>query len=431
MSVAFHPGKSPSSSKKKTTYRGHLEDILSLKHLSRRGNPFAARTPSKIKSQFIIPTKYYTSFMEPFLRMVRTNYTDDSYQNCIAYLQRIKFNNTYPMTICIPYSGTYTPFTRDKLSLQIILRCLNLNQRFRYAMKRLIYSWRLRKCRVMNEEDIFTGEVPVKLIEIYDWSQNSKYNFEAATVYRDYLTKINNASGLFVVPMMPRNPFTNSQLTLGQLHFTIRALIQHGFNHWSFDALKKSGYSLEIFRDLYEMPLKHDHLKNIFRKPTEQECREIVYTFIEDEYYHHKVEQIYKYGWGLALKKHPDLEIVQAWRGLALRYQQLAIRYDGDILELKARPIHEETAKLVQRRPTDVWRVYMNWMETIPIVPASSSFNHNDYIIQNVIFPTYNMTQYNSVMDVEQPVTTEIVVAAENLVALSESETDDDADSAS
>jgi len=75
--------------------------------------------------------------------------------------------------------------------------------------------------------------------------------------------------------------------------------------------------------------------------------------------------------------------------------------------------------------------VYMNWMETIPIVPVSSSFNHNDYIIQNVIFPTYNMTQYNSVMDVEQPVTTEIVVAAENLVALSESETDDDADSAS
>ena len=311
-----------------------------------------------IKSRFLIPTKYYTKFMFPFLQAVRANYNNDGYMNCLAYIEKIKSFKAYPKHMEIPYGGAWTHFTRDSLSYEIIQRCLTLNERFRWAMKRLIYRWRISRCKIVNEEDVFTGEIPIKLIEIYDWSHRRKYLFEAATVYRDYLTKIYNANSLFVNPILPRNPFTNAELTYGQIHFLIRAMIMHGFNHWSFDAMKRCDYSTESLYVVYESPLKHDNLKNIFKKPTESECVDIVYDFINYEYAYYSVENTYKNEWYLALKEYPDLEIIREWRSLALRHQQLVICYEGDMFDYKMKPIHEESCRLMMKSITEMHNIY-------------------------------------------------------------------------
>jgi len=157
------------------------------------------------------------------------------------------------------FTGDFTTFTRDKKSLDIISYCLYLNQKFRWNMKRLIHRWRIQRCEQMNTEDVFTCEVPEKLITVYDWDQRRKYAFEATTIYRDILTKIRNAEGLFVNPLTPKNPYTNRELTYGQVHFTIRALIRYGFNSWIFDALKRSDYNVVKLIEYYEYPLKNDY----------------------------------------------------------------------------------------------------------------------------------------------------------------------------
>lgn len=390
--ASFQVGKQHSK-RKRPTHRA-LDEMMCRK----RGTRNTKSEPApRIKSQFLIPTKYATNFMFAFLTQVRNNYDTDSYENCRKYLEKINSEDEYPMTLNIPYSGSYTPFSRDKLTIQIIQRCLILNQRFRWAMKRLIYRWRLSKLKAINEEDIFTGEIPKKLVVIYDWPQKTKYAFEASTVYRDYMTKIQNATGLFVAPKMPRNPFTNSELTYGQLHFIIRALIQYGFNHWSFDAIKKCGYSMDTFQDVYAYPLKYDNLKSVFKKPTEIDCVDIVYDFIGDEYYHHDVEQPYKYGWDIALREHPDLPIIQEWRSLALQQQQLVIRYDADMLQIKLKPIHEKSLKLITKSVSDIRRIYTKWLLTKNKNTVMS--NHNNYVIENIIFPNHVLSYIESPLE--------------------------------
>jgi len=388
--IPFHLGKAPVKPKR----RKHVPREIHIRSAHTKRAP--TEPAPIIKSQFIIPTKYSSRFMKPFLQDVRNNYTDDSYINCLAHIKRIKSYDTYPMSFTTQYNGHYSPFTRDTLTLKIIRRCLLLNQRFRWTMKQLIYRWRVSKCRAANEEDVVTGEVPEKLVEMYDWLQKCKYVFEAATVYRDYLTKIQNASGLFVIPRVPRNPFTNMELTYGQLHFTISALIKHGYNHWSFDAMKKCGYSMDIFREVYSHPLKYDNLKNVFKKPTEADCVDIVYDFISDEYYYHNIEQPYKHGWDIALKEQPDLDIIQAWRALALEQQMLVIRYDGDILQLKLGPVHEKSLRLIAKPLTDIRRIYNKWLNSVPKKLGASSYGLNNYVIENIIFPNYIIGYYEA-----------------------------------
>jgi hypothetical protein len=218
----------------------------------------------------------------------------------------------------------------------------------------------------MNTEDIVTCEPPVKPVTIYDWEQKAKYVFEAATLYRDFLTKIQNAVGLFIRPNMPRNPFTNAELTYGQTHFLVKALIDHGFSHWVLDAFKKSDYSVVRLAEIYELPLKLDNLKNVFRRPTESECEDIVYEFIEDEYRHHDVEQPYKYGWRLAITEAPDTPIIQEWRALAQKKMELELRFDGIILENRMMLLHTLSLDIIKKPIRDIRRIWEKWADTLP-----------------------------------------------------------------
>ena len=332
-----------------------------------------APPPTPLKSFYLFPSIYSKTFMNPFLAYVRNNFDSDNYVNCLEYLR----TQAAPLPfergeLTVGYTGFYSPFTRDAKSLNIIRRCLRVNQRIRWAMKRLIYRWRISRCKAANTEDIFTCEVPVKRIEIYDWAQRSKYAFEAATVYRDYLSKIHNTDYGFVKPMMPRNPFTNAELTYGQLHFTIRALIGHGFNHWSFDALKRSGYSCETFTQIYGMPLRNDSLIRIYRTPTDADCKARVLECIESEFGYHGVTIPHKYGWHLALDNHPDCETIRKWRALSLKRDQIAIRYDGDMFDLKMLDIHAESLRLMSKPLGDIRKIYMSWAVKLPAKESES-----------------------------------------------------------
>ena len=318
------------------------------------------------KSDYILPAGPIRKMLAPFLFYVRLYYDTDSYENCMKYIDMILDHKSYTMQLLVPYNGHYGAFTTDKRSISTIEHWLIKNRTLRWHMRHLIQRWRIARCKAMNTEDIVTCEPPVKLVTIYDWAQKAKYVFEAATLYRDFLTKIQNAVGFFIRPNMPRNPFTNAELTYGQTHFLVKALIDHGFSHWVLDAFKKSDYSVARLAEIYELPLKLDNLKNVFRRPTESECEDIVYEFIEDEYRHHDVEQPYKYGWRLAITEAPDTPIIQEWRALAQKKMELELRFDGIILESRMMQLHTLSLDIIKKPIRDIRRIWEKWADTLP-----------------------------------------------------------------
>ena len=89
--------------------------------------------------------------------------------------------------------------------------------KIRWAMKKLMNLWRLKHIRVMNEEDIATQETPKKRVVFIDWKTRTSYQFEAITILRDTINRLLNHDQLFLEPLPPRNPYTNSPLSYGGL----------------------------------------------------------------------------------------------------------------------------------------------------------------------------------------------------------------------
>jgi len=98
------------------------------------------------------------------------------------------------------------------------------------------------------------------------------------------------------------------------------------------------------------------------------------------------------------------LDIIQAWRRLALEQQQLVIRYDGATLEQRMKPIHERSLILIARPVTDIRRIYTKWANSLPKdteEEEEETLNHNINAIENIVFPNYVITFIESRMDVE------------------------------
>ena len=319
----------------------------------------ATRNLPPIRSSYIVRTEHDDTFMGPFLSLTRTMYPSDVFGYCMQHLLAIESTPLKLGQLDPGFTGNFTPWTRDEKSLGIIHDCLMRNQEFRWRMRQLILRWRIAKCQQMNTEDIFTCEVPQKLVTIYDWKQRTKYMFEATTVYRDISSKLRHATGLFVGPLVPKNPFTNGELTYGQIHFAVEALIRHGFHNWILDAFKKCEYNTIRLLEFYEYPLKHDNLVRLFHTPTDLETVELVYDCICEEYIHHAVVLPYRIGWRLALESRPNMPLIQKWRGLALRREKLLCRYeDGEYLRYRLQEIHRDSYDLIISSVKEIGNIY-------------------------------------------------------------------------
>lgn len=197
-------------------------------------------------------------------------------------------------------------------------RMIYANQTFRWKMKRLIHKWRLGRIKQANTDDILTGEPPVKPIYIYDWAQRTKYVFEAGTVYRDMCTRLFNADSLFINTLPPRNMFTNTPYTLGQLHFIIKDLRKYGYAHWAIQGLQACGYGLKHFGRVYKQSIHLEVLKRCFSKP--EDCAPLVLDFIEMEYEYHDKNCILSDVLSWYIQTHPSCPLIEAWRKLCFKY---------------------------------------------------------------------------------------------------------------
>ena len=185
----------------------------------------------------------------------------------------------------------YTPGSPSLPLLKIYMEAAMKNQRLRTIFGRLARRWIQKRLRLKNTEDLMTGEKPVELVTIVDWSNRSIYEFEAKTIYRDMVSRLMVTTWMFFpAPKSPRNPYTNEALTEGQFYSVMKQLRRHGHTHWALEALHSSKYNLKEFdRDLY-VKLKRTHHNTVFSNPASEAAKEVLLDFIEDEHKSHAMD---------------------------------------------------------------------------------------------------------------------------------------------
>ena len=206
---------------------------------------------------------------------------------------------------------------------------LQLNQTVRVQFKRLVAKWLLkRKVIQANETDILTGETPHKPVHLIDWPNRRCYVFEATTLFKDYIGRLTLSEFLHPTGQMPRNPFTNLTLTIGQL---ISLTDQLGIigdplcRHWVFEAFRSSQYLIDIFKDRFSLPLKIHALKKTFIDKLSDDYYYLMFDFIEDEHERHDSPHFNRGVYQWALKHQVDSHRILKWHAACFKYHQIHI----------------------------------------------------------------------------------------------------------
>jgi hypothetical protein len=161
------------------------------------------------------------------------------------------------------------------------------NMKIRWAMKRLLNIWKNRSIRVINDTDVATQEVPKRPVISIDWRTKTAYQFEASTILQDSINRLLNNDHLFLKPLPPRNPFTNSALTYGQLLSIHNQLRKNGKTNWIWESFAASNFNLLKFETTYEVPVKLRCLDILLADYKSIITVDFILDFIMGEYGYH------------------------------------------------------------------------------------------------------------------------------------------------
>ena len=173
------------------------------------------------------------------------------------------------------------------------------NQKRLMAFRALANRWLGRRMRTGNEEDLLTGEVPKKRITLTVLSERSKYCFEATTILRDMTERLFQHSYLFAKFMLPRNPYTNVDLTQGQFFSVMQQLRAVGVTNWLVEALYSVQYDMAKFKEQFGESVKREIIARQFRDIKSDETITLISEFIEEQHDNHGKfynERVYRWG---------------------------------------------------------------------------------------------------------------------------------------
>ena len=189
------------------------------------------------------------------------------------------------------------------------LRHLQKNQRLINAFRALSHRWLRRRFKPANEEDLCTCEIPRNPVSLCIWSQRTIFNFEANTIRRDMIERIFTQSYLFPKYYLPRNPYTNSDMTENQFYSVVRQLRKAGFSHWVFEALFECQYDLDKFKEKFGVLIRKEIIEREFKKPS-GEVLYVIQDFMESHHEKNNKKFIpYLYRWATSnLQNHTRIK---------------------------------------------------------------------------------------------------------------------------
>lgn len=255
--------------------------------------------------------------------------------------------------LCHPFRINFPGTQAETLkSIKNAIQHVRDNQQQLMAFRKLAIRWlETRRLKAGNEEDLLTGEAPITPITLTVWPERRRYVFEPDTIRRDMIERLLQHSYLFPKYCLPRNPYTNCQLTPYQFYSIMKQLRAVGKTHWLLEALQKCKYDINIFKKNFDEPLKRELIQRIFNNPFAPDAIDIVLDFIDDM--HHENKKYYDnvlYRWAFEQKsKHRR---IKRWIQLCKEYQLLIIGYNDNFTErLK---IIKNACVILCEHPTDI-----------------------------------------------------------------------------
>ena len=211
--------------------------------------------------------------------------------------------------------------------------CISLavkNQRFIQLCRKLVRNWLTRRLKSNGAEDLVTGEVPKRPVVFVDWPARRTYTFEATTIRRLMLDRVLQSSYLFPTYGLPRNPYTNVDLTYSQYACVLNQLRAYQATHWALEALISCNYDTELLKKKFGETIGQHIMKTQLTALNTSDAIELVHQFIDDE--HHRNDKHFcsdLYMWGL--NNRGGMNRIEAWIKLCRDY--FMVKYNFATME--------------------------------------------------------------------------------------------------
>jgi hypothetical protein len=153
------------------------------------------------------------------------------------------------------------------------LKAFRANQKLRWSFKKLFLAWKNKKFHLVNDTDIITMEHLKKPIFIYDYKTQKKYQIEAKSFLVDSLNRFLIHDDFFPKSKLPRNLYTNEELTFSQIWSVSMQLKKYGLTNWCWEAFVKSSFSVNTFLTDFEIPIKYEMVKRCFDDATSLDAK--------------------------------------------------------------------------------------------------------------------------------------------------------------
>jgi hypothetical protein len=290
--------------------------------------PFTLTVNFCPKRWFLLPERLFSK--EAYTRLITACSSLSSAHTLLKTLaqqdnpfrHRSSFRNTFS-------NPPKSPFVVSSEILEEMLGAIRQNQKCRMLFYQLYKQFLIRKIKQVNEVDPVSLEIPIQPLVLYDWNARSRYVFEAKTLYRDCMEKLLQRNDLFPNPMIPRNPLTNQPYTQGQLLSVYLQLKSYGKSHWTLDAFKSCQMDLELFKMVFDIPLKRVALQRVFADTNDYDFIWLLMDFIESEHEHHEAPfQKNLYRW--AITNSLSAERMQRWKSICHTFYLYNILYATD-----------------------------------------------------------------------------------------------------
>jgi hypothetical protein len=235
-------------------------------------------------------------------------------------------------TFLLPIDNINTGWSKEK---SVAIRRAEMHiMKFRFLFKKILNHMRFKRLQKANQEDLVTGEIPKKPVQIVSWTEKRVYTFEAYTLMKDITERILHHDGFFEDPQLPRNPFTNIPFTQGQMISVWNSLSRAGIPVSSaFTLFRNSRYNMKAFIKENSMFLKLSSLRRTFKDARSFDYKERLLDFIA---YSYSVETVdcatssFRY----AMIHYPNHHLIKKWSSLCEKFYETEILYAGNVQQI-------------------------------------------------------------------------------------------------
>jgi hypothetical protein len=267
--------------------------------------------------------------------------------------------------------------------------------KYRGIFRRFLNRWRLSRFQKVNDEDLFTCEVPKYPIQIVDWSSKSIWVFEGQSLMRDITNRLLHHDGCFEDPLAPRNPYTNLPLTASQT-ISVWSQLMRSSASFPFTAYRASRMNLSHFRYEHRIYLAIHALRKTFEDITFYETKEKMLDFIEMAFDRQDMD-VNTDEYEFVLNRFPKTEQLQKWKHLCEKYYEFEIKYaDFDTAREKAHDkVFTQTLPLLHQQEEIKKIVRENRRQpTVRVIPFTDLLVENPFLLNMMPQSNTNVQEF-------------------------------------